>query len=305
MALGLARGLTQTRGPEESRYLYGRSRGGTSFDGANDYSYKAVAGSNFGDDEDKSSVNIIVATIKADNLSNNDTICYFADSTVGDTLQLGFVCGGGYIQFAVYNNNDAASDTITGVRSTSTASNSTWYHLVGQRVWNDTLGTESKTFYINGVKQSGSFDDSNVTFPALKSGAARDGDGSGSLGTDYWGGDMQELGHLYYLGTDAVLNTKKVLSLYNNGHPRNPKSIGPRVATSALGSFIQTEGLFDYYTFDNVTATISSDYGGIYVFDRADVAPHTSDPGIYKRLPTYGATKYASGDTNMNGTLVG
>ena len=179
MALGLARGLTQTRGPEETRYLHARSRGGISFDGANDYAYKNLTGSNFGDDEGVSSVNLVFATVRLDNSSNHDTICYFADATIGDNLRIGFTCGGGYLQFSVYNDNKAGTGLV-GVRSTSTISTATWYHLIGQRTWDDSgEGVQSLKFWINGANQVGTYDDTDVSYPALKSGAGRDGSGGG------------------------------------------------------------------------------------------------------------------------------
>ena len=307
MALGIAGGITKNRGPEETRY-FARSRRGASFEGTNDYLYKNWVSPNFGNDDSASNTNIIIATFKVDNVNTHDTICYWADATTGDKTVLGITVGGGYLQFNIWNiDNDAGTDALVGVRSTSTVSNNTWYHCVAQRGWNDSgEGLQSKQFWINGVSQTGTYSSTNVTFPALKSGAGRDGDGSGSLGSDYWGGDMQEMGFIHYpsynLKTDG-----EVKSLYNNGHPRNPRYWAGPYNVYPLGS--GPGGLVDYYNFDGIgNGAGGADDSYVNMPDKAGGVVYTSNPGVDGGIGFYGITFLSEStipSSNMNGDIIG
>tara|TARA_R100000458_G_C8277647_1_gene253241 strand:- start:42 stop:950 length:909 start_codon:yes stop_codon:yes gene_type:complete len=302
MGLGIAGGITKNRGPEETRY-FARARRGASFDGANDYCYKAYAANmNFGNDDSASNTNIIFATFKVDNVNTHDTVCYWADATTGDKLTLGITVGGGYLQFNVYNDNDAGTGLV-GVRSTSSVSNDTWYHCVGQRGWNDDgEGLQSNKFWINGVLQTGTYSSTNVTFPALKSGAGRDGS-SGSLGSDYWGGDMQEMGFIHYPSYNLKTD-EDVESLYNNGHPRNPRYWAGPYQGYPLASPVG--GLLDYYNFDGIgNGAGGADNSYTSMPDKAGGSVHTSNPSHFDGMLYAGISFYADGSTNMNGDVIG
>ena len=117
---------------------------------------------------------------------------------------------------------------------------------------------------------------------------------------------MQEMGHMYSTDLNQMLDVQQIASWYNNGQPRNPRCLIKRVTINPVGTPIPKEGLLDYYTFDNVTNTIFPDLGGAYVFDRGSaINSPSSAPGSAARMPVYGATVFADGDSNMNGTLVG
>ena len=198
-------------------------------DGTNDYYYSSGPGS-----IDIEKGFSMTACVKIDSVSTYDTIVGWDKFLSGTSKACALTVGGSYIQWNILSGTSVGwDDDGFGKRTTSTVSDDTWYHLVGTGKYDATADSWDVDFWLNGVKQTGSWSHSGYAaneFTTSTKGTI--GNWNNTSGEPRWGGRINMIG-LY----QGVLPDSAIAYLYNGGTPRSPLHYRTLLGTNATRNF--------------------------------------------------------------------